>query len=66
MTRTDQVLQCIETQHARWLTNSDIRSFTRIRLHQQVFQITQLLLSAGRIRGEMRGREWYFSALPAA
>ena len=41
-------------------TNSQIRKATGILSHQQVYLLTQELMRAGLIRGERRGREWFF------
>jgi len=56
----ERVLEFITKEHPRRLTNSDIGNGTGIKPHQQVFQLTQKLLKADRIRGIQSGKEWYF------
>jgi len=60
MNNLDRVLDFIASEHPRRLTNSDIVSGTGIQPHQQVFQLTQKLLKAKRIRGIQSNNEWCF------
>src|SRR5262249_54070617 len=54
--------QAIEQVWPDWISNSKLEAKTGVRLHQQVFQLTQKLMKQGAIRGERRGREWFFIA----
>jgi len=60
------VLEYLRSIAPKVATNSQIRESTGIQPHQQVFQITQDLMSVGLIRGEQRGREWVFWAEESA
>ena len=61
MTNRDKVLRYLRSISPHAATNSQIRKATGVEPHQQVYQITQLLMGEGLIQGEQRGREWFFS-----
>src|SRR5262249_3573876 len=58
----ERIRQAIEQVWPDWISNSKLEAKTGVRLHQQVFQLTQKLMKQGAIRGERRGREWFFIA----
>lgn len=60
MTNTDKVLHFLRSVAPQSESNSEIVAHTGIRPHQQVFQITQRLLKAGRIKGVKEGKDWIF------
>jgi hypothetical protein len=66
MTNTERVLHFIAVHSPRRVTNSEIRAGTGIRPHQQVFQITQRLMTSNLVRGIRRGHEWAFWTEQAA
>lgn len=61
-TNKERVLDFLWSISPRAATNSQIRESTGIQPHQQVYMLTQELMRTGRIKGEQRGREWYFWA----
>jgi hypothetical protein len=63
MDNEQNILQAVENVWPRWISNAQLRSETGIKPHQQIFQLTRKLVTSGHIRGERRGREWFFSAL---
>jgi hypothetical protein len=63
MSNKNVVLKFLSNNPSEEFTNSDIRSRTGIKPHQQIFQITKLLMDQGVIRGRQKGKEWFFTAL---
>lgn len=61
-TNKERELDFLWSISPRAATNSQIRESTGIQPHQQFYMLTQELMRTGRIKGEQRGREWYFSA----
>lgn len=64
-TNRERVLEHLRSISPQGATNSQIREATGISPHQQVFQLTQKLISKGLIRGTRDGREWTFYAIDA-
>lgn len=62
MTHQEEVLGFLNKIAPQAASNSEIVSHTRIKPHQQVFQLTKRLMDEGSITGRREGREWYFSA----
>jgi len=60
MINTEKILLFLESQSSKRFTNSSIAAHVAVKPHQQVFQITQGLMKAGKIRGVRRGGEWEF------
>ncbi len=56
------VLKAVERVKPDWISNAMIESKSGVAPHQQVFQITRKLMSAGYIEGEKRGGDWFFRA----
>ena len=56
----EKVLGYLSSIAPRQASNSEIAACTGIKPHAQVFQITQQLLGAGRIRSVRVGNEWHF------
>lgn len=64
MGHREEVLGFLEKIAPRAASNADIVSHTHIRPHQQVFQITRLLMDEGLIKGRRVGKEWLFTVGP--
>lgn len=64
MGHREEVLGFLNKVAPRAVSNADIVSHTNIRPHQQIFQITRLLMDEGLIKGRRIGREWLFTAGP--
>ena len=62
MTHRQEVLGFLNKIAPQAASNSEIVSHTRIKPHQQIFQLTKRLMDEGSITGRREGREWYFSA----
>ena len=60
MTNRDHVLGYLRSISPRPATNAGIVEATGIKPHQQVYQLTQRLIREGLIRGQQRGRDWFF------
>ena len=60
MANKDKILDYIKSVSPKRLSNSDINKATGIKPHQQVFQITNLLLNKGQIKGIRIGHAWKF------
>lgn len=63
MPHREDVLDFLSKIAPRGATNAEIVSHTRIKPHQQIFQITRELTNDGSIRRRRIGREWVFSAI---
>lgn len=61
-TNRERIFDYLWSVSPKAATNSQIRESTGIEPHQQVFMLTRELRHAGLIKGEQRGREWYFWA----
>ena len=61
-TNKERVLDYLWSVSPECATNSQIREATGISSHQQVYMLTRELMGARLIRGEQRGREWFFWA----
>jgi len=61
MTHQEEVLGFLSRIAPQAASNAEIVSHTRIKPHQQVFQLTKRLMDEGSITGRREGREWYFS-----
>jgi len=59
-TNKERVLDYLWSVSPEYATNSQIREATGISSHQQVYMLTRELMGARLIRGEQRGREWFF------
>ena len=62
MTHQEEVLGFLSRIAPQAASNSEIVPHTRIKPHQQVFQLTKRQMDEGSITGRREGREWYFSA----
>jgi len=60
MTNEDKILNYLKSVSPKRLSNPDISKATGIRPHQQVFQITNLLLNKDQIEGIREGHTWKF------
>jgi len=60
MTNRQRVLTYLRSVSPRAATNREIGEATGITPHQQVYQLTQQLMSEGFIHGRQRPREWFF------
>lgn len=65
MGHREVVLGFLNKVAPRSASNADIVSHTNIRPHQQIFQITRLLMDEGLIKGRRVGKEWRFTAGPS-
>jgi hypothetical protein len=61
MTNAERVLAYLRSISPREATNDEIVRGSGVQPHQQVFQITQRLLSEGTIAGSRAGGIWRFS-----
>lgn len=62
MGHRDEVLDFLHKIAPKGASNAEIVSHTRIKPHQQVFQITRALANEGLIKRRRAGREWTFFA----
>jgi hypothetical protein len=61
-TNKERILDLLWSIAPQEATNGEIRKATGIRSHQVVYLLTQELMHGRQIRGEQRGREWFFWA----
>jgi hypothetical protein len=60
VTNSDRVLQYLARIAPKAASNADISSATGIKPHAQVFQITNHLMTTGKLEGRQFGKEWQF------
>src|ERR1700729_1009912 len=61
MTNRDRVIEFLRRVAPDEASNADILSGVGIKPHQQIFRITNQLVSEGLIRGRKLGKEWVFT-----
>lgn len=61
MSNKEKILNYLKRIYPNSATNTDIRKVTLVQPHQQVFQLTSLLVSEGKTTGLRNGHEWNFT-----